>query len=104
MFTLERQLNTSMSCAPVVAPSVSNWSQLVPIGHGQPTPLGQTKSRGVKGARWFILVTQRVLMGCKETGQQDDGQTGKRRKGEFLPEQQKVMGVSKARKPLGNLD
>ena len=40
----------------------------------------------------------------QETGQQDDGQTGKRRKGEFLPLQQKVMGVSKARKPVGNLD
>ena len=68
MFTLERQLNTSMSCAPGVAPSVSNWSQLVPIGHGQPTPLGQTKSRGVKGARWFILVTQRVLMVVRRQG------------------------------------
>ena len=33
---------------------------------------------------------------------QDDGQTGKTRK-EFLL-QQKVMGVSKARKLVGNLD
>ena len=34
---------------------------------------------------------------------QDDGQTGKTRKEEFLL-QQKVMGVSKGRKPVGNLD
>ena len=41
-------------------------------------------------------------LGCED--RQDDGQTGKTRKGEFLPVQQKVMGVSKARKPVGNLD
>ena len=91
-----------MSCVFGFAPSVSNCPQLVPIGHGQPSSLGQTKSRGVKGARWFILVTQKVLMGRCMKGQ-DDGQT-RSKEGGVLAGQQKVMGVSKARKPVGNLD
>ena len=66
--------------------------------------MGQTKSR--EGAsRWFILVTQRVLMGlqCKDRMMVRQRGGGEVRKEEFLP-QQKVMGVSKARKPVGNLD
>ena len=48
------------------ASSVSNWSQLVPFGHGQQSLLGQTMSKGGR-ARWFILVTERLLMGwCEE--------------------------------------
>ena len=48
-----------------VARSVSNWSQLVPIGHGQPSSLGQTKSWpdgpfwSHRGCWWVVVRTGR---------------------------------------------
>ena len=80
--------------------------QLVSIGPNwsrSADSFGSNKVERSEGGQMVHFGHTEGVDGCKETGQ-DDGQTGKRRKGEFLPLQQKVMGVSKGRKPLGNLD